>query len=280
MYSCPLLGIRGVGSRTFLGYQVPWVLKSRIYNCAHRPVYFINVSRWLTVPSTVECCVNCCQCGKFKFPCLELSGLFPSVFSLTWRTWGCGELTALGMPGWEQLLSGCPWMALLGPWAASPLMTAWAPAGSPTRLSWWLLQYYRLVVLNSLFLVIMRLHIFLYIYRPFGFTVLWSACIFILVLKNLFIDFFICSGHRSFVGYIFFHFLSPLCCAVSLTQWVFFLFFFLSFERREVLFTFIFWPHHTTCGILVPRPGLEPRPLALKSQSPNYWTAGKVLRHS
>ena len=275
MYSCPLLGVRGVGTRTFLGYQVPWVLAPLTYNCAHRPVCFINVSSCLTVPGTVECCVNRCQCGKFKFPCLDLSGLFPSVFSLTWRTWGCGGPTALGMPGWEQLLSGCLWMSLLGPWAASPVRTAWAPAGSPARLSWWLLQYYRL------FLVIMRLHIFLYIYRPFGFTVLWSACIFILVLKNLFMDFFICSGHRSFVGYIFFHFLSPLCRAVSLTRWVFFFFFsFCLLNEKKFLLLLFFGCTTWLCGTLVPRPGLEPRPLALKSQSPNYWTAGKVLRHS
>ena len=27
------------------------------------------------------------------------------------------------------------------------------------------------------------------------------------------------------------------------------------------------------CGILVPRPGVEPRPTAVKATSPNYWTA-------
>ena len=27
------------------------------------------------------------------------------------------------------------------------------------------------------------------------------------------------------------------------------------------------------CGILVPQPGIEPRPLAVKVKSPNHWTA-------
>ena len=153
MDSCPLLGVRGAETRPFLGYQVPWVLKSLTYNCAHRLVYFINISRWLTVPGTVECCVNCCQCGKFRFPRLGLSGLFPSVFHLTWRTWGCRGLTAL-THAWPRAASQWgPWMALLGPRAASLVMTVWAPAGSPAHLSWWCPQYCRLVVLNSLFLL-------------------------------------------------------------------------------------------------------------------------------
>ena len=38
-------------------------------------------------------------------------------------------------------------------------------------------------------------------------------------------------------------------------------------------FFWFFWPHHTACGILVPRPGIEPVPLAVEAQSPNHWTA-------
>ena len=30
------------------------------------------------------------------------------------------------------------------------------------------------------------------------------------------------------------------------------------------------------CGILVPRPGFEPGPLAVKAQSPNHWTSREV----
>ena len=30
------------------------------------------------------------------------------------------------------------------------------------------------------------------------------------------------------------------------------------------------------CGILVPRPGIEPAPLALEAQSLNHWTAREV----
>ena len=40
---------------------------------------------------------------------------------------------------------------------------------------------------------------------------------------------------------------------------------------------YFFWPHHAACGILVPRPGVEPRPSAVKAQSPNHWTAREFL---
>ena len=33
-----------------------------------------------------------------------------------------------------------------------------------------------------------------------------------------------------------------------------------------------FWPHQMACGILVPQPGIEPVPLAVKARSPNHWT--------
>ena len=34
----------------------------------------------------------------------------------------------------------------------------------------------------------------------------------------------------------------------------------------------IFWLCHIACGILVPRPGMEPRPPAVEVWSPNHWT--------
>ena len=34
-----------------------------------------------------------------------------------------------------------------------------------------------------------------------------------------------------------------------------------------------FWPHHSACRILVPQPGMEPRPSAVRVQSSNHWTA-------
>ena len=43
-----------------------------------------------------------------------------------------------------------------------------------------------------------------------------------------------------------------------------------------VCFVFLFvcfWPHCAACGILSPRPGIEPTPSAVKTQSPNHWTA-------
>ena len=38
-----------------------------------------------------------------------------------------------------------------------------------------------------------------------------------------------------------------------------------------------FGPRCTACGILVPRPGIEPKPPALAAQSLNHWTAREVL---
>ena len=50
------------------------------------------------------------------------------------------------------------------------------------------------------------------------------------------------------------------------------LFFFLMF----VIYLFI-WPCRRACGILVPWPGIEPVPSAVKAQSPNHWTAREFL---
>ena len=35
----------------------------------------------------------------------------------------------------------------------------------------------------------------------------------------------------------------------------------------------LFWPRRMACGILVPRPGIEPMPPAMQAWSPNHWTA-------
>ena len=35
---------------------------------------------------------------------------------------------------------------------------------------------------------------------------------------------------------------------------------------------FTFWPHHVACGILVPQPGTELGPSAVRVQSSNHWT--------
>ena len=42
----------------------------------------------------------------------------------------------------------------------------------------------------------------------------------------------------------------------------------------HVFLLLFFWPHHAACGILAPRPGIEPGPLAVKAQSPKHWTPG------
>ena len=43
-----------------------------------------------------------------------------------------------------------------------------------------------------------------------------------------------------------------------------------------VLFFFLFWPCHGTCGVLVPQPGIQLVPTAVKAQSPNHWTTREV----
>ena len=43
-----------------------------------------------------------------------------------------------------------------------------------------------------------------------------------------------------------------------------------------VFYLFIFLPFHEACVILVPWPGIEPGPLAVKEPSPNLsWMAGE-----
>ena len=42
------------------------------------------------------------------------------------------------------------------------------------------------------------------------------------------------------------------------------------------LLGYFFWPCHAACGILVPRPGIEPAPPSLEAQSLNHWTAREV----
>ena len=45
----------------------------------------------------------------------------------------------------------------------------------------------------------------------------------------------------------------------------------LRVSKTMVFFFFFFWPR--CCGILVPQLGIEPRPSAVRVQSPNHWTA-------
>ena len=42
------------------------------------------------------------------------------------------------------------------------------------------------------------------------------------------------------------------------------------------LSSFIYF--HVACGILVPRPGIESKPLAVKAPSPNHWTTREFLK--
>ena len=41
----------------------------------------------------------------------------------------------------------------------------------------------------------------------------------------------------------------------------------------KFIFIYLFWPCCTACGILVPQPGIEPWPSAVRAQSSNHWTA-------
>ena len=46
-----------------------------------------------------------------------------------------------------------------------------------------------------------------------------------------------------------------------------------SFPFKLILFYYyFFWPRHVACGILVPRPGIESGPLAVKVPRPNHRT--------
>ena len=49
-------------------------------------------------------------------------------------------------------------------------------------------------------------------------------------------------------------------------------FLFMHFIYYFYLFIYFnFWPCCVACGILVPQPGIEPAPLAVKAESPNHW---------
>ena len=43
-------------------------------------------------------------------------------------------------------------------------------------------------------------------------------------------------------------------------------------------FFFFFGRTHEACGILVPQPGIERRPSAVKAQGPNHWTTREFPR--
>ena len=45
------------------------------------------------------------------------------------------------------------------------------------------------------------------------------------------------------------------------------------------IFTFSFWLHHTACGILVPRTGIEPGSPIVDVWSPNHWTTKEFPGH-
>ena len=52
---------------------------------------------------------------------------------------------------------------------------------------------------------------------------------------------------------------------MSILYWIF-------LEMQKSL-SFFFWLHHVACGILVPQPGIKPRPSAVRAWSPNHWTS-------
>lgn len=45
-----------------------------------------------------------------------------------------------------------------------------------------------------------------------------------------------------------------------------------------LIFRKIFWSHCEDCGILVPRPGVEPTPSAVKEWNVNHWSAREFLK--
>ena len=58
---------------------------------------------------------------------------------------------------------------------------------------------------------------------------------------------------------------------------VFWTFIFLKFCFRYYYYYFnVFWPHHTACGISVPRCRIRSTPIALAMQGLNHWDAREV----
>ena len=51
---------------------------------------------------------------------------------------------------------------------------------------------------------------------------------------------------------------------------------FLQFFVLSAIFCFIFGPHRTACGILVPQSRIKPAPPAVEAESLNYWTTREV----
>ena len=88
-----------------------------------------------------------------------------------------------------------------------------------------------------------------------------------------------CDGHTD------------LPCGHRLLNGTFWTWHLISYEKHEThfhshdqrmrdafwLLFFFFSSLHETCGVLVPRSGTEPRPLAMKVLSPNHWTTRKFL---
>ena len=53
-----------------------------------------------------------------------------------------------------------------------------------------------------------------------------------------------------------------------------------SSHRQQELIYIFFWLPWAACGILVPWPGIEPGPSAVKVLSPNHWTSRKFPKTS
>ena len=49
----------------------------------------------------------------------------------------------------------------------------------------------------------------------------------------------------------------------------------IQFTMWKSLISFI-WSCHADCGVLVPRPGIQPRSPDMEAWSPKHWTAGEV----
>ena len=48
----------------------------------------------------------------------------------------------------------------------------------------------------------------------------------------------------------------------------------------EALFYLFIWPLHAACGLLVPWPGIEPKPPAVEARSLNHWAPREFSRRS
>ena len=117
---------------------------------------------------------------------------------------------------------------------------------------------------------------------------LFPGAILILYLNNYFLKIFEVFHFIMLVSVSVFNsrplkLFSNLCPAITVTRFFWALSFFISFSLASpnfiklLLLLKILQLYCEACGILVPRPGVEPTPHAVQGQSFNHWTPREIL---